>query len=149
MKTMRLISAVLLATVMIFSFNACDDGDDDNNSDLSKFIVGTWEVIAWESNESYDAEEEIGGFYTFKKDGFVDMYEEIDFAKWHILKKGDTFDGVVLKNDAIILDWLEDDDSGAMLIKERTSNTIKFSVFDFERHNDPDIYSRGTLKKIK
>jgi len=31
MKTTKLISAILLATAMIFSFNACEDNDNDNN----------------------------------------------------------------------------------------------------------------------
>lgn len=57
MKTIRFISAVLLATVMIFSFNACDDDDDATNPIGSKikkmeFITESIPFLAADLNYS-------------------------------------------------------------------------------------------------
>lgn len=151
-------TVVLLLSTMFVGFNACSDDDDDNNKggELSSIIVGTWEVTAWESDES-GSEESIGTQFTFKKDGFVDFGTVKDVAKWSILKKGTTYDeetygNTVLKYDALLLTFLTAEDKGdktVFLIKEYTANTVQVSILDFELENDPNIYSRGTLKKVK
>ena len=152
MKTIKLISAMIVLAAVVFNFNACGrscDDDDEINDDQSKSIIGTWEIIAWESNEG-ESGEGIGLQFTFKKDGFADIDKEINVARWYMLKRGDTYGGITLKDDALVLiDFSEEDHPLVFLIKEHTYNTMHFSILEFEMENDANVYSRGTLKKLK
>lgn len=152
MKQIKFTSMLLLAT-MFLGFTTCSDDDDDKNENS---IIGTWKVTAWESDER-GAEKTIGFQFTFKKDGFVDLNGEKDVAKWSILKKGTTYVddmevSTILRYDALLLTFVTAEDNGdeiVFLIKEYNANSLQVSILGFELENDPEIYSRGTLTKIK
>jgi len=158
MKTFRLVATLIMVAVCV-TLTSCSGDDDKNGGDLSKIIVGTWKVTAWECSEGEGGSGLIGAQYSFKKDGFADEVGITDVGKWSIRKRGETlrFDGknIVLKDDAVVVHsfWedgtLDDDYPFGFLIKERTSDTMSVSLLEFELSNDVDSYSRGTLKKVK
>jgi len=141
MKNFRLLATFLVVALCVMGTSCSNDDDKKDNGDLSKSIVGTWKVTAWESNEGAEGEM-LGAQFTFKENGSGVCFNEP--MKWHVLKKGATYDGVTLKYDAIVID-----DDWVLLVKERTSDTMSLSILEFEMQNDAKVYSRGTLKKIK
>ena len=155
MKTVRFFATLLMVAVCVMFVTSCGDDRDKDGGDLSKSIVGTWKITAWESNEG--TEGMIGEEFAFKQNGFATVWGETDVAKWSIRKKGETlkhgdYGNVILSYDAVVLIFLEDvsgNDPYGILIKERKSDTMSVSLLDFELRNDANHYSRGTWKKIK
>lgn len=49
MKTFRLFGVLLMAVMLSINLTSCGDDDDDNNpSNYSELIVGTWQLTKWE-----------------------------------------------------------------------------------------------------
>lgn len=80
MKTFKLLSYLLLITMLSAGFVSCSDDDDD--TDYATSIVGTWELIYSKGWENNDGDKEIlddaesGEFHVFESDGTGYGYEK-------------------------------------------------------------------------
>ncbi len=145
MKTIRLISAMILATVML-SFNACSN-DDDNTEEIAGTktdLVGTWVLIHnigyeredsnskyYNWDESYDFNKR-EGVIIFKKDGTI--AGDVDEGTWEYTK------------EKIILTFDEDNSKIEFTILKFTTSEL---VVETKRGSDngSEYYSKTTYKK--
>lgn len=133
MKTLRLLSYLLVVALFSVSFVSCSDDDDDKDPDTE--LVGKWEFTKlefWEEGKEGDVESEVrsGDYWTFNTDkSGYDSDEESDFT-WSV------------KDDKLVQVYPGSIGTYTYTINSLNSKTLVVT------YKDEEGYWRSTFKKV-